>query len=198
MSEQSSGTPAGPPRGRGESLSEYLESQRPALVAFIERRLGPAIRGKVEPQDIAQEVAVKALNESLPDGGDPFGWLCRLAEQCIIDGHRHFSAAKRASDRERPGNVPSGGGDADLIALIAASVTTPTQAAVRNERQRRLDEALAALPKEQREVLRLRYGEGLATREIAARMNRTDGAVRVMLTRVVQHLRELLDPGEPG
>ena len=174
------------------ALSEVMERRRPELLAFIERRLGPALRGKVEPQDIAQEVAIRALRAT-PPAGDPFGWLCHLAEQCIIDGHRHFSAGKRAADRERAGNAPAGEG-ADLVALIAASMTTPSQAAVRSERQQQLDDALATLPDDQREVLRLRYGEGLATAEIAARLNKSDVAVRVLLTRIVQRLRDLLDP----
>ncbi|MBN9121022.1 MAG: sigma-70 family RNA polymerase sigma factor [Planctomycetes bacterium] len=176
------------------ALPELLERRRPELLAFIERRLGPTLRGKVEPQDIAQEVAIRALRASPPDG-DPFGWLCHLAERCIIDGARHFSAGKRAADRERAGHAPDGAG-ADLVALIAASVTSPSQAAVRSERQRRLDAALAALPDEHREVLRLRYGEGLATAEIAVRLNKSDVAVRVLLTRVVQRLQELLGSGE--
>jgi RNA polymerase sigma-70 factor, ECF subfamily len=178
--------------------STVLERHRPALLAYIERRLGAALRGKLEPQDVAQEVAVRALREGLPAGGDPFGWLCRLAEQCIVDGHRHFAAGKRAAAREQAGNAPVGEDGLDLVALLAASMTTPTQAVVRNERQRRLDEALAALPDEHREVLRLRYGEGLATRDIADRLGKTDVAVRVLLTRTVQRLRELLDPGEAG
>lgn len=191
----SDGTVSDPPAPI-PTLSEVLEQRRPELLAFIERRLGPALRGKVEPQDIAQEAAIRALRAEPPEG-DPFGWLCHIAEQCIIDGHRHFSAGKRAADRERAGNAPSGDG-VDLVALIAASMTTPSQAAVKSERQQQLDDALATLPEEQREVLRLRYAEGLATAEIAARLNKSDVAVRVLLTRIVQRLRDLLDPGDGG
>ena len=99
------------------------------------------LRGKLEPQDILQELAVKALHE-LPaiDLGDrdPFAWLCHLAEQCVVDGHRHFAAGKRATGREIAGNVPAGEGSQDLVALLAASLTSPTQAVVRDERTRRL------------------------------------------------------------
>ncbi len=81
------------------------KQRRPALLAFVERRLGSALRGKLEPQDVLQELAVKALRE-LPNADlstrDPFGWLCHLAEQCIVDDHRHFAAGKRAS---RPGGA---------------------------------------------------------------------------------------------
>ncbi len=169
------------------------------LLAFVEGRLGSTLRGKVEAQDIIQDVAVKALRE-LPKAEsserDPFGWLCHLAEQCVIDAHRHFDAAKRAAGREMAGNVPSAEGSQDLIALLAASMTTPTQAAVRDEREANLRAVLATFPDEHREVLRLRYVQGLATKEIAQRMNKTDVAIRVLLTRLVQRLQELLEPEE--
>jgi len=183
-------------RGRDPSaLAAFVEARRPALLSFIEHRLGPTLRGKLEPQDVLQEAAIKALRE-LPRADfsvrDPFAWLCHLAEQCVVDGHRHFAAGKRAAGREVPGNVPAGEGSQDFIALLSASVTTPTQAVVRGERQQRLLAALAGLPEEHRAALRLRYGEGLPTKEVARRLNKTDVATRVLLTRLVQRLQELL------
>lgn len=181
------------------ALAAYLEERRPALIAFIERHLGPALRGKLDPQDIAQEVAVKALRElprAEPGGRDPFGWLCHLAEECVTDAGRHFAAAKRAAGREQPGNVAAGEGSQDLIALLAASMTSPTQAVVRDEREVRLRDAIATLPEESREALRLRYVEGLPTKDVAARLNKTDVATRVLLTRLVHRLQDLLGPGE--
>ena len=182
-----------------DALAAFLAHRQPALLAFVERRLGAALRGKVEPQDVLQELAVKALRE-LPKTDfttlEPFGWLCHLAEQCIVDGHRHFSAGKRASSREMSGNIPVGEGSQDLVALLAASMTTPTQAVVRNEREQRLLDALATFPDEHREVLRLRYVDGLATKDIAARVNKSDVAIRVLLSRLIHRLQELLEPGE--
>lgn len=181
------------------ALATFLEVRKPALLAFIEHRLGAALRGKLEPQDVLQELAVKSLRE-LPQTDlstrEPFNWLCHLAEQCIVDGHRHFTAGKRAAGREQPGNVHVGEGSQDFIALLAASITSPTQAVVRNERQQRLMEVMATLPQEQREALRLRYVEGLSTKEVAERIKKTDVATRVLLSRVVQKLQELLGPGE--
>jgi RNA polymerase sigma-70 factor (ECF subfamily) len=181
------------------ALAEFLELRRPALIAFIERRLGSALRGKVESQDVFQDLSIKSLHE-LPQtdltGRDPFGWLCHLAEQCIVDGHRHFAADKRASGREVAGNMLAKDASQDLIALLAASLTSPTQAVVRDERQRRLQVAMASFTDEQREVLRLRYVEGLATKDVAQRLNKSDVATRVLLTRLVQKLQELLGPGE--
>lgn len=181
------------------ALAAFIQDRRAALLTFVGHRLGPTLRGKLEPDDILQELAIRALRQ-LPDtdlsGRDPFGWLCQLAEQCIVDGHRHFAAGKRAAGREVAGRVPAGDGSQDLVALLAASWTTPTRAVVRGERERRLQEVLAALPADHRELLRLRYAEGLPTREAAARLGKTDAAVRILLTRLVRRLQELLGPGE--
>src|SRR5688572_7309607 len=96
-------------QGDPDALARFVEDRRRQLLAYIERSMGAALRGKVEPQDILQEMSVEALR-ALPgadlSGRDPFGWLCQIAEQRIVDAHRRlFKAQKRAADRE----VPLGG-----------------------------------------------------------------------------------------
>ena len=163
---------------------------------FIDSRLGAVLRGKLEPQDVLQEVSVKSLHE-LPATDftslDPFQWLCHLAEQCVIDGHRRFAADKRDARREVPGNVKIGEASQELNALLIASMTSPTQAVVRNERQAKIDAALAALPREHRDILRMRYQEGLSTKVIAVRTGKSHGALRVLLTRLVRRLEVLVE-----
>jgi RNA polymerase sigma-70 factor (ECF subfamily) len=184
--------------GDPSALADFLEERRPALRAFVVRRLGAVLKGKVEPDDVLQELAVKALRD-LPQVGqmkDPFSWLCHLAEQCIVDGHRRFAADKRKATREIPGNVRVGEASQDLVALLTASFTTPSQAVIRDERQRRLQEAIARMSEEQRDALRFRYVEGLSTKEVADRLKKTDVATRVLLSRLIQKLQELLGPGE--
>ena len=97
------------------------------MLAYIERRLGAGLRRKVEPLDIYQETAVAALNAwpTLELGErDPFGWLCQVAEQRIIDSHRRFAAQKRASNRE----VSAHGKPADArrLTITAGSVVQRT------------------------------------------------------------------------
>lgn len=89
----------------------------------------------------------------------------------------------------------SGGSDSQpggLINLLVASMTSPSQAFSRNAREARVQEAIAQLNQEQREVLRLRYVEGWPTKQIAEQVGKSDVAVRVMLTRSVQKLQEML------
>jgi RNA polymerase sigma-70 factor (ECF subfamily) len=183
--------------GDAAALGEFLDRHRPQLLAYIDRNLGAPLRSKVEPQDVFQELSVSALN-ALPrtdlSGRDPFGWLCQLAEQRIIDAHRKFfGAQKRAAGRELPLHGPAEGpeGEGGLIDLLVASLTTASEAFSRDQRQLRLQAALATLPAEAREALQLRYVNGLPTREIAQQLGKTDGAVRVLLTRSVQKLQQL-------
>jgi len=181
------------------ALGEYLLAQRPGLHAFIERHLGNALRRKVDADDIYQEVSIEAVR-ALPEADfsqrEPFSWLCQIAEHRIIDAHRrYFGAQKRDAAREVSLGTP--GGDtqhAALVDMLVASMTTPTQAFSRGQREFRLSEALLALPQDQREAIRLRYVEGLASKEIAERLQKTDGAVRVMLTRALGRLQHLLGP----
>jgi RNA polymerase sigma-70 factor (ECF subfamily) len=184
------------------AVAEFLESHRPQLMAFIERQLGTALRRKVEPDDVFQEAsaeAVRALPTTELGDRDPFSWLCQIAERRIIDLHRrHFDAQKRDAGREVP--LGSGGaetGQVGLINMLVASMTTPSKAFSRNAREMRLNEALAKLPDEQREALRLRYVESMPSKDIAARLGKSDAAVRVMLTRSIKKLQDLLGDEDP-
>jgi RNA polymerase sigma-70 factor (ECF subfamily) len=185
------------------ALGELLQVKRAPLMAFIERQLGSALRRRVEPEDVLQETSAEAVR-SLPGTDlsqrDPFGWLCQIAERKIIDLHRrHFGAQKRDAGREVP--LGSSGGDTHapgLINMLVMSMTTPSQAFSRNARELRLADAIARLPPEQRDALRMRYVENLPSKQIAENLGKTDAAVRVMLTRSLKKLQELLGDDAPS
>jgi RNA polymerase sigma-70 factor, ECF subfamily len=186
-------------QGDTNALAEYLTLRNRHLLAFIERQLGPALRRKIEPDDIIQEVSIESVRSlasiDLKDR-DPFSWLCQLAERRIIDAHRRFfEAQKRDAGREASLGTPGGDSQhAAIVDLLVASMTTASQAFSRNLREVKLLDALQKLPEDQREALRLRYIEGLPSKEIAERIGKSDGAVRVMLTRSLGKLQELLGP----
>jgi len=183
------------------ALAEYLLLSRKPLLAFIERQLGAALRRKIEVDDVFQEVsvdAVRSLAEADFDHRDVFSWLCQIAERRIIDAHRRFfGAQKRNAGREVSLDGPGADSQqAGLIDLLVVSMTTATQALSRKGREMRLIEALSTLPEEQREALRLRYVEGLPSKDVAERLGKTDGSVRVMLTRALARLQQILGPGD--
>jgi RNA polymerase sigma-70 factor (ECF subfamily) len=65
------------------------------------------------------------------------------------------------------------------------------------EQYEELERALARLDRDQREVVLLHRIEGLPSKEVAARMGRTDVAVRKLYSRAVARLREILPRDAP-
>lgn len=181
----------------GDDLAAFIESHRRQLLSYVDRNIGPALKSRLEPDDIVQEVIISAL--SAPEqfnaaGRDPFRLLCQLAEQRIIDAHRHHvGAKKRSAAREVSMDAPAGGSDGfGFVDLLVASITSPSQAFSHDQKEFRLQQAIAELNDEQKEILRLRFVEGLPTKDIADQMGKSDGAIRVMLTRTVAQLQEVL------
>jgi len=187
--------------GSVDALARFLEINQKQLMAFINRRLGEALRNKVEVEDIFQDVsaeAVRSLTPVFPGEREPFSWLCHMAERKIVDAHRHhFGAQKRDARKERVLGAGSAGGDEPgMINMLVNSMTTPSAAFSRNAREIRLQEALSRLSTDQQEAIRLKYIENKPSKEIAEVLGKSDAAVRVMLTRTMKQLHELLDAAE--
>ncbi|HEX6960319.1 MAG TPA: sigma-70 family RNA polymerase sigma factor [Lacipirellula sp.] len=181
--------------GDEKALAEFVEANRPALMAFLTSRIGAHLAKKTEAEDILQDACLEAcrsLDKAPLENWDPLHWLFQICERKIIDAHRrHFASQKRDASREAsiPDDSEAAGG---LANLLAASMTTASEAFSRDQRQLRVLAALDTLPEEQREALRLRYLVGLPSKEIAQKLGKTDGAVRVMLSRSLGKLQELL------
>ncbi len=183
--------------GDRAALGEFIELRTPQLMAFIAKRMSDRLQQKVEPADVLQELtatSLAALDDVELGDRDPFGWLCQQAERRIIDAHRHhFGAQKRAAHGEVGLYTPLGGMDQGQLAdMISVSMTSPSQAFSRQQKEFHMFEALAGLPEDAREALRLRYLEGLPSKEIAERLGKTDGATRVLLSRALTRLQETL------
>lgn len=184
--------------GEADAVAQFAETRRRQLSAYVDHQLGSALRAKVEIDDLVQEAVLRAVRSPqlfIGTDRDPFSTLCHLAHEAIVDAHRKLiDAQKRAAGREVPlgagGTATEGGGG--LINLLVASITTPSRAFSRNERELRMFDALAELAETDREALRLRYVEGLPTKEIATKLGKTDGAIRVLLSRAVDKLQQKL------
>jgi RNA polymerase sigma-70 factor (ECF subfamily) len=181
--------------GDESALAEFIEANRPALLGFLHSRIGSHLAKKTEAEDILQDAsleAVRSLDKAPLDTWDPLHWLFQICERKIIDAHRrHFASQKRDASREA--SLPDGSEAAGGLAnLLAASMTTPSAAFSRDQRQLRVLAAIDTLPEDQREALRLRYLVGLPSKEIAEKLGKTDGAVRVMLSRSLGKLQEML------
>lgn len=183
--------------GDAAAFVEFSEEKRRPLAAFVDRKMSDGLKRKVEPQDIVQEVVINAADSFAEidfSQRDPFGWLCHLAERRIIDAHRRFfGAKKRAADKEVALNAPAGGeSDGGMIDLLVASMTSPSQAFSRDQREFKMLAAVDELNDDARTALKMRYVDGLPSKQIAEHLGKSDAAVRVLLTRSLGRLQKTL------
>jgi RNA polymerase sigma-70 factor (ECF subfamily) len=187
--------------GDQAAAEQLLAREREPLRRMIDLRLDPRLAGRVDASDVVQDVLVevhKRLQDYLKNPVMPFHlWMRHIAKDHLIDAHRrHRLAKRRAVDREQP-LVPAGLADHSSIVLGAQFIDqelTPASAAIRNEMERRLQEAVATLEEEDREVILMRHFEQLSNQEVAAMLGLTEAAASMRHLRAVRRLRALLVP----
>jgi RNA polymerase sigma-70 factor (ECF subfamily) len=180
-------------KGNRQSLGALLAQMRPWVRWQAQGLLGQRLAARLDGSDVVQDVHLRALECFDQFRGDSVpqlrAWVETILRNILTDCRRRQGAGKRDRDREVPGG--------DLFAGLAADATTPSQEAMRNERQARLDEALRQLPENQRMVFQLRLYEQLPFEEVARRVGVTEGNARVLMVRAVERLhRELGDEHE--
>ena len=132
-------------------------------------------------EDIVQEAYLRAFRFFHAfRGEDARPWLLAIVRNC------HRSALEQ---KKRHAATPLGDND---DADIAAADPTPETSAIQTGDGRRLDQAIAALPEEFREVVILRELEEMSYRDIAAATGAPIGTVMSRLARGRALLREKL------
>jgi RNA polymerase sigma-70 factor (ECF subfamily) len=159
----------------GELYERHFED----VYAYVVRR----VRGRAAAEDVTAEVFHKAL-AALPGfvwRGAPFGaWLLRIAANAVVD------RAKRAG-REVPiaDDTPDRRTDDDAGSALDA-----------DDRRAELFRRVNALPDDQRRVIVQRFVEERSIKDIAGRLNRTEGAVKQLQLRALQTLRSRMESGD--
>ncbi|MCG3133475.1 MAG: ECF RNA polymerase sigma factor SigD [Planctomycetes bacterium] len=162
--------------GDASARSELLDALRARLVLWCASRMSPALRAKIEPEDLAQETLI-AIHRDL-DGFDGreraafYAWVFRIAENRIRD-----AADRAGADKRREREIPR------------PPVTTPGTSAARREAVQRLSDAIGRLPEDHRRVVCMRRFEEKSYEEIAAALGRTETAARVLYCRALKSLR---------
>jgi RNA polymerase sigma-70 factor (ECF subfamily) len=189
-------------RGDGQAVEALLARHRAAVRRMIELRLDPAIVQRVDASDVVQEVLLEVsqrLQEFLRKPVMPFHlWLRHIARDRLIDAHRrHHQAKKRGVGREQPLARPGWAEQSslDLAGQLIDQELTPASAAIRQELERRLHEALSQLDEDDREMILMRHFEQLANQEVAGVLGLTEAAASMRYLRAVRRLRDLMAPG---
>lgn len=181
--------------GDEAALCDLLERVGLTIQSEITRKIGPQYNGTVEADDIMQVTCLEAflrIRQFAPTGANAFvAWLRRIAENNLRDAIRELERDKRPSPGKR---VRAGGDDSyvELIERIAASSATASRAVARDEAKGAVQRALEQLPPDYALAVRLYDLDGLSGPEVAERMGRSHGAVRMMLARARERLAEVM------
>jgi RNA polymerase sigma-70 factor (ECF subfamily) len=185
--------------GDGASWGSLLTRHEARLRRMVAFRLDPRLRGRVDPSDVMQDVhleASKHLPDYLRDPGIPlFLWLRGIAGHKLLEVHRHHLGTPMRDPRreialQRGG--PPGATSAAIAAQLLGHATRPSEAAMRAESRRRLQEALNAMELLDREVLALRHIEQLTNAEAARVLGIKEAAAGKRYLRALERLREAL------
>ncbi len=172
-----------------------VESYRGYLLLLARLQLAPNLQGKLDPSDLVQQTLLKAHQN-----GDQFrgsseaervAWLRTILANTLTDALRKFGP--RAGTRERSLEAALEQSSRNLESILAADQTTPSQKLIRHEQLIRLADAIALLPDDQRQAVEMRHLQGLATTEIAQKLDRSVAAVGGLLQRGLRALRLSLD-----
>jgi RNA polymerase sigma-70 factor (ECF subfamily) len=186
---------AGDPAAAGELFAAH----RDRLKRMVRLRLDRRLQGRLDPSDVLQEAFLDVRKKAREFAAKPdlpaYLWLRLVtAERLLILHRRHLGAQMRGADREVSlcgGGVPAAT-TYSLANLLLGRLTSPTEAAVRAERQLRLQEALNGMDETDREVLALRHFEELSNAEVAAVLGLTKTAASNRYVRALKRLKEVL------
>jgi RNA polymerase sigma-70 factor (ECF subfamily) len=131
-------------------------------------------------EDLASEVFVRVL-EALRRGmawrTTPDAWIFGIARNVVADYYRQRSRQVEVALEEHQVTP-----DGDYLAGWVMAL----------ERQEALTQAIALLTDEQRDVILMRFMEGLSIRDVAEALNKTSGAVKGLQYRALRALSEAM------
>lgn len=135
-----------------------------------------------DAEDILVDVFLAALEEEKMvhlTEQEQAAWLRRVARNKVADVYRHSHSSKQIT-LEHLAETPSL--ESDLV---------PEKVVVHQEELSQLHGSLKCLSPLHQEVVRLRFDQNLTAAEIAVLVKKSEGAVRVMLSRALRLLRTM-------
>ncbi|MBN1418659.1 MAG: sigma-70 family RNA polymerase sigma factor [Planctomycetes bacterium] len=165
-------------KGDEAAFAELASRFGARIDALIGARLRTPLRERLEPDDIKQEILMRAFRSlstfMWTDEGSFMRWIAGIAEHVILREQERFRIRKF---------LPFEG-------EIAVEDVSPSRRMRREERFERLEAAIARLSPDHREVILLARIERIPGKEIARRMGRTPAAVAQLLARALKKLRK--------
>ncbi len=170
------------------ALVEAAQRDPSRFAVLYERhfeRVYAFVLGRVRDRDVAEDVTADAFHHALASlkrfewRGAPFGaWLIRIAANAATN--RLVRAAREKTEAPE--------------ALDAREAPEAAEALAFEDRAR-LFRLVDALPTDQRTVIIERFAYDRSIRNVAARLGRTEGAVKQLQHRAIETLRARMEAG---
>ena len=184
-------------QGDREALNALLHLYRNYLRMLASLQIDRALKSRLDPSDIVQEVLLDAFRDFQAFVGSSehelMAWLRSILTRTLIDQVRHHHSQKRNVAREQSLEDLLQTCAADFDKMLAVSLTGPTGAATNREFAVVVADALAGLPADYRNVVLWRHFDGNSFVEIGRRMQRSPAAVRMVWVRALEKLRKLFE-----
>lgn len=183
-----------------EGLANLFSNYRDRLERMVRFRMDARLSGRVDPDDILQEAYLE-IDRRLQSYLDqptvpPFVWMRQITWQTLIDNHRRHVVAQVRNVNQEVSRFPGGGAgftSASMAAQLVGQLTSPSQAAIREERLERVRKALEEMDEIDREVLALRHFEQLTNNEVADVLGLQKAAASNRYVRALSRLKQTLD-----
>jgi RNA polymerase sigma-70 factor (ECF subfamily) len=181
-----------------QALADALALHAERLQRILDLRLDPRLAGRVDAADVLQEAFLEACKRLPRYLDDPrvsvFIWLRGVTLDTLIHVHRRHLAEMRDAGRDVPlqGRWGPQASSISMAGWLIADLTSPSQAAVRDETARKIEEVLGAMDEIDREVLILRHFEQLSNDEVASVIGVKKAAASRRYMRALARFREVV------
>lgn len=170
------------------------------LHALAQAQLGRRLRLKCAPSDLVQQTLLEAHRDFAGFQGqhecELLAWLRRILSHNLFNEARRYGTQQRDARREVSLDGVRAGVEDSSAALgrcLTGNAPSPSEVALQRESAVGIADALARLPKDYQTVLLLRVFEELPAEEVAQRMGRSPGAVRMLQMRALTALRQEME-----
>ncbi len=160
-----------------QALAALYDLYATRIYGYLYRRIG----NSQVAEDLTGDVFVKVLEAIRAQRVWRLsfrGWLYRIAHNVAVDWFRSYHSLT--------------GEPLEDVEVVADTAEPGTQVAAIWSHQE-LHRAIRALPQTQQQVLILRFGEGMKTREVAEILGKSVGAVEALQHRALHALKGQLD-----
>jgi RNA polymerase sigma-70 factor (ECF subfamily) len=177
-------------RGEQQAFSLLFRKYQRRLAVLVHYKMSEGLRGRLEVDDILQEVFLAAAQSmsrfTYQSPGSLMAWLSRIADHVIVDAARHESREKRHPKELLPFRSDSNPNGPEPV-----DSETPSRVFAQHENLQILLRKLDVLPADYRDIILLAKFEGLTTMEISERTGKSRESVALLLHRALKRFREI-------